>query len=129
MFYLNIVLFFSFIISSYCHPNSYCKGYCSSNYYCAPNSCRRRGRFVCSCSKCPSGKISNSGSWDISQCTGCSPGKYFVNNHCSSCSPGKYQPVMTYIFKCVMALVLMWAFLNFWSIRDYGKPIQHNYLS
>lgn len=26
-----------------------------------------------------------------------------------------------------MALVLMWAFLNFWSIRDYGKPIQHNY--
>ena len=92
MFFFRIYLFLSLLTFIHCHPNSYCKGYCSTNYYCSPNSCRRRGGFYCSCAKCPSGKTSNSGSWDISQCTGCAAGKYFSNNNCVSCPAGKYQP-------------------------------------
>ena len=38
-------------------------------------------------------------------------------------SPGIYQPLMTYAFKCLAMLMLMWAFLVLWTIRDYDKPI------
>lgn len=88
LFFLHAYFFLSVIA----HPNSYCKGYCSTNYYCSPNSCRRSGRFYCSCAKCPSGKISSSGSWTISQCVGCPSGKYFSSNKCVACAAGKYQP-------------------------------------
>ena len=73
------------------HPNNYCSGYCSANTYCAPSSCRRRGGFRCNCQPCPSGKTSSKGAWDISQCTGCSKGKYYVSSTCKNCPAGKYQ--------------------------------------
>ena len=54
---LLIISLLSYCVSTFGHPNNYCSGYCSANYYCAPSSCRRSGgRFRCSCSLCPSGK-------------------------------------------------------------------------
>ena len=68
------------------HPNNYCSGYCSANTYCAPSSCRREGSWI-NCQPCPSGKTSSKGAWDISQCTGCSKGKYYVSSTCKIVQP------------------------------------------
>jgi len=80
-------------------PNYQCNSQCPAETYCGPSSCfcnscgGQAGDVYCeSCPGCPAGRTSPRGSYDSSQCVGCSVGQY-LSGGCQSCPAGKAQPV------------------------------------